>query len=355
MKKIFIVVAVLLSIVIFASCGQAAPSPAATMAADGSGVLYDYELGYSKKYSEGESFAETPAYAGVEEASAPMSAEDNYGRGMTDPNVIGIQTDPQDSILQPNVDRKIVYNGSIAANTKEFDKDCDMILSTLLEFGGYVESSSISGTKPEDRNDRGRTAQMVIRVPNKKFDTFISMLKGVGQNKSSQVSGQDISLSYYDREAQLAVLKVRQQKALEFFDKATDSTAQINFFNEYTNVTAEIQRLETDLRTYDSLIDFSTISITLYEVLEITAVAPAEESLGSRISNGFYSALNGLADFGEGVLVFFASSWPVLIILIVVIILIIIFVKRSNKKRGASKLPPIPPQVQGGQSDEKKG
>jgi hypothetical protein len=344
MKKLIIVAAVLMSIAILASCGTAAPDQAAL-----GNRSYEESNEYDK--SAGEAMApEAPA-------EAPAPAADS---GIVDSNITGgIEgVDPGDSILQPGVDRKIIYNGSIVANTKEFDKDCDMILSTLQEFGGYVESSYISGTKPENRDDKGREAQMALRVPNNRFDSFISILKGVGLNKSSQVSGQDISLQYYDREAQLDVLRVRQQKSLELFEKAADSTAQIEFFNEYTSVSDQIQRLETDLRTYDSLIDFSTINITLYEVLDIKEITPAEEDLGSRISNGFYSALNGLVDFGEWLIVFVVSTWPILIILGLIIFLIIYFVKRSNKKGGANKpnkLPPYPPYTQGGQGNDKQG
>ncbi len=349
MKKILIVAAVILFIAVFASCaGAPAPSP------DVYGRS-EYDKGY-----DGETTLAAPA-------AAPAEAPDHYAydekteaqsRGITDSSVIGgIQgTGPGDSVLQPSVNRKIVYNGSIEANTKEFDKDCDAILSTLQTFGGYVENSYIRGTKPEEWNDEGRDAQMTLRVPNSKFDSFILMLKGVGQNVSSSVSGQDISLQYYDTQTHLTMLENRKTRLEEMLkNPAYTLDSIIELERELSDVSYQIQMYETNLRTYDSLVDFSTINVTLHEVMEIKEVTPAKEDLGSRISDGFYSALNGLVHFGEDVLVFLAASWPVLVILIVAIFLIIFFVKRSNKKRGADKLPPIPPHVQGGKDNEEQG
>lgn len=338
MKKIIIVVAVLLSLAIFAGCGTAAP----TQYARGENGSYEYDK------SAGEA---APSFVPAEK---PAVAEDS---GLADTNIVGgIQgAAPGDSILQPSVNRKIVYNGTIEANTKEFDGDCDMILTTLQEFGGYVESSYISGTKPEEWNDKGREARMTLRVPSKKFDMFISLLKGVGQNISSSVSGQDISLQYYDSETQLTMLENRKTRLEEMLkNPAYTLDSIIELERELSDVSYKIQMLETNIRTYDSLVDFSTINVTLHEVMEIKEITPAKDDLGMRISNGFFSALNGLVDFGEWLIVFVVSTWPILIILGLIIFLIVFFVKRSNKRGGASKLPPYPPYMQGGQGNEKQ-
>jgi hypothetical protein len=127
-----------------------------------------------------------------------------------------------------------------------------------------------------------------------------------------------------------------------------DSIIQLE--KELADVSYQIQMLETNLRTYDSLVDFSTINITLYEVAEITTVLPAKEDLGTRISNGFFSVLNTLSDIGEGLLVFFVSGSPIIVPLVVIIVLIILLVKRSRKKRGAKA---APPWMEGGQNNVK--
>jgi hypothetical protein len=341
MKSIYIAVSlVLIAVMIFAGCSSAAPQT-------GNGS-YDYGKGSGEE-------AQVPPAAPAE---APAAEPET---GLADSDVIGNTGDgstatSEVSILEPGVNRKVVYNGTIEANTKEFDKDYDMVMSQLRTVGGYVESSNIEGSKPEDREDGGRTAQMVLRVPNDKFDTFITMLKGVGQNLQTNISGQDISLQYYDKETQLTMLQNRKTRLEEMLkNPAYTLDSIVALEKELSDVAYQIQMLETDIRTYDSLVDFSTVNIMLYEVLEITAITPAKEGLGTRISNGFYSVLNVLANIGEALAIFFVSGSPVIVPIVGIIILIIILRKRSNRKRGPNKLPPLPPYMQGGQSNEKQG
>ena len=52
----------------------------------------------------------------------------------------------------------------------------------------------------------------------------------------------------------------------------------------------EIERLTGTLRQYDSLVDYSTVYITLQEVYQLSDVEEPATSFGSRISAAFASA-----------------------------------------------------------------
>ena len=252
------------------------------------------------------------------------------------------------SILEPSVDRKIIYNAYIETQTKTYDDDYHKIINNLDEVGGYVESANEYGTTPEDWQDSGRRAEMVLRVPSAKFDAYIAMLKGLGRTITSSVSGEDISLQYYDVETKLEILRNRETRLLELLEEAKGLEDIIELERELADVSYEIQILQTNLRNYDSLIDFSKVTITLYEVNEITAVVTSDDAtLGERISSGFYSVLSVLADFGEGLVVFFLAGSPVLLILAVIAVVIIVLVKRSNKKNQKNN-------TYGGGSDNEK-
>ena len=159
------------------------------------------------------------------------------------------------------------------------------------------------------------------------------MLKGIGTTVSSSVSGRDISLDYYDTETRLEVLETRQERLMALLEEAATLEDIIELERELADVDYEISIYEGTLRDYDSLIDYSTITITLEEVNEITEVATSDDqTIGERISSGFYSVLSVLAEFGEGLLVFIIAGSPALIILAAIILLIVWLVKRSNRK-----------------------
>ncbi len=298
-------------------------------------------------YAQSEMLAEAPETAPDMDNSAydmdDEEARDGIaGEAMPEEDTGSATGLDQQSILEPSVDRKIVYTGNIEARTKNFDEDYDMILSKLVEAGGYVQNSYINGTKPEDWQDPGRYAQITLRIPSKNFDSFITMLKGIGENLSTSISGDDISLQYYDTETRLKTLRIREERLQELLDKAAELEDIIELERELADVSYQIQMYETDLRNYDSLVDFSTINISLYEVNEISGVTQGEDDLGTRISNGFFSVLNALADFGEGFLIFIIAGSPVLVPLAIIIILIIVLVKRSKKKRQSNVIPQQP-------------
>ncbi|MBT3319924.1 MAG: DUF4349 domain-containing protein [Clostridia bacterium] len=244
-----------------------------------------------------------------------------------------VDIDDSGSILEPSVDRKIIFSGYIAARTKAFDEDYRRIMSKVKEVGGYVESSNVSGTKPEEWNDRGRYAEITVRVPSAKFDSFIRMLEGVGETTSSSVSGQDVSLQYFDVETRLETLRIREDRLQELLEKAATLEDIIELERELANVSYEIQSYEMSLRSYDSLIDFSTITLNLEEVQEQAEIVPSEKTLGERISNAFYSVINWLARFFKGFAVVFIAALPVIAILAAILIIVLVSVKSAKRRK----------------------
>jgi flagellar basal body-associated protein FliL len=277
-------------------------------------------------YAEAE-VAEEPAY----ENGAPQVATEEAASAPAEKP--GLNFDG--SILEPDANRKIIYYGSFEIRTKDFDADYESVVATLKELGGYIEESSIYGEEPEDWQDSGRYATLSLRVPSKNFDVFTGRLGNIGETLSSSVSGQDISLEYFDTETKLKSLRTRETRLLALLEKAATLEDIVELEKALADVSYEIQMLETNLRNYDSLIDYSTVTVSLQEVYQVGDIKPSDESIGSRISNAFYSVLNALADFGEFLLVFIIGGLPVFIILAAIAVLVIVLVKRSKKKKMA--------------------
>lgn len=274
-------------------------------------------------YAEAEMPAEASAYdnaspATTEEAAAPAEKA-------------GLNYDG--SILEPGVDRKIVYYGSFQIRTKSFDSDYQSIITLLNELGGYIEESSINGEKPEDWRDNGRYASLRVRVPSKNFDAFTSRVGNMGETLSSSVSGKDISLDYFDTETRLKTQRTRETRLLALLEQAATLEDIVELESALAEVSYEIQMLETSLRNFDSLIDYSSVTISLEEVNQVADIRPSDESVGTRISNAFYSVMNALADFGEFMLVFLIGGAPIIVPLAAIAVLIVLLVKRSKKKK----------------------
>ncbi len=308
MKKIFIVITI--AVFLLASlAGCAALQPA-----KGSDESF---------YAEAEVAAEEPAYDSASREEADEEAAPAQEAGL---NYDG-------SILQPDVNRKIVYYGSFQIRTKNFDDDYGNLLAFLEELGGYIEESSIDGKKPEDWQDSGRYAYLTLRVPSKNFSDFTGRLGNIGETLSISVNGKDISLDYFDTETRLKTLRTRETRLMTLLEQAATLEDIIELENALADVSYEIQMLEMNLRNFDSLIDYSTVTVTLEEVNKVADVSPPDESIGTRISDAFYSVLNVLADFGEFMLIFLIGGAPIIVPLGGITVLIIFLVKRSTKKK----------------------
>lgn len=312
----------------------------------------DQNYASEKQYYGETEYAEEPMDMDTAESDYVVNEETSITNG-DDAGGSNVGLDSATSILEPSVDRKIIYSGRVDARTKKFDKDYSSIMDKLAEVGGYIENAYMHGTEPGDWQDNGRYVEITLRVPSDKFDAFMTMLDGLGENISSSISGTDVSLQYYDTETRLSTLRIRETRLQVLLEQAAGLEDIIEIERELSDVSYEIQSHEIELRSYDSLIDFSTITVTLQEVNDITAVTPSEESVGTRISNGFYSVLNVLADFGEGLIIFVIAGSPVILLLAAIIIVIVLLVKRSNKKHMKKAVSKTNDQQQGGHNDEK--
>ncbi len=308
MKRIFIVFTIAAMLLMtLVGCGASQSSPVE----DGS------------YYAEAEMPAEEPAAYDNATAVATEEAAPVEKTGL---NYDG-------SILEPGVDRKIVYYGSFQIRTKNFDADYDSLIASLEELGGYIEESSISGEKPVDWQDSGRYASLSLRVPSKSFSEFTGRLSNIGETLSSSISGKDISLDYFDIETRLKTQRTRETRLLALLEEAATLEDIVELENALAEVSYEIQMLETNLRNFDSLIDYSTVTVSLEEVNQVADIRPSDESVGTRISNAFYSVLNALADFGEFLLIFLIGGAPIIVPLAAITVLIVLLVKRSKKKK----------------------
>ena len=273
--------------------------------------------------------AEAPAAPAAEEAPAPAEqAEYEYaGSGFNFDN----------SIMQPGVNRKIIFEGEIEARTKRFDEDLNTILTKLEQYGGYQQNARVSGTKPEKWQDIGRSATLVLRVPSKHFDDFMNVLKGLGETVSTSVNGRDVSEEYFDTQSRLKTLRIQKERLESLLEKAATLEDIIEIENAIENTTARIEDLEIQLRNYDSLIDFSIVTVYLTEVNDLQTVKPADKSLGDRISTAFYDVLNVLARFGEGLLIFLVGGSPLLVPLAIVAVILIALFRARKKKKAAAR------------------
>ena len=130
---------------------------------------------------------------------------------------------------------------------------------------------------------------------------------------------------------------------LELMAQAENVDAVIAIEARLSEVRLQLDSLSSQLRTYDNLVDYSTVNIDLYEVRNISGAAAT--TLTERIRNGFSNTLFNIQVFFEDLLVFVIVNIPVFVILAVVIVAVVLIVRkvRSRKQKRSNPNPPAAP------------
>ena len=221
---------------------------------------------------------------------------------------------------------KIIQEGSMELQSNNFE-DTDAFLHKLTEtLEGYLESTTVGG-------DIGyRYATYVVRVPQDSYQYFFNQ---VGENCHvihSASNAQNITEEYVDTEIRLSSLKTKHERLLALLAKADTMEAIVALESELADNEYEIERLSGSLRKYDSLINFSTISITLDEVASLAPVTSGN-SFGDELIQAFISGTSGITMFLRTVILMLIALWP--LTLVVIIILTVVLIRRHKAKKPA--------------------
>lgn len=205
---------------------------------------------------------------------------------------------------------KVIKNGYLNIETLTFEETIKEVLNYTSQNDGFVENMS-----KNSYNDR-KSSNFTIRIPNKNFDSIMNMSMKSGTILESTISTQDITSVYIDNENRLSSLQVRHDRLLDFLTKSDDLDKIFKIEKELASVNYEIESIKGTLNHYDNLVNYSTITVN---VLEVKNISPSIEEK-SFIQNFKYQAKEALL-FAKTVLEMMIIQLMYLIVILVLVIL----------------------------------
>ncbi len=232
--------------------------------------------------------------------------------------------------------RKVIRNAELTVQTLEFDDFMNGMLGKVNELGGYVERNS-TGQRGTVNNRPLRFANVVVRIPADKLDGFLAEVDGLGNVTEKNEAVDDVTDRYTDTEARLASLRTEYDALLGLLAQADKLETIITLQDRLTDVRYEIESYEARLRSYDSLIAFSKVTMSVSEVVRETPVE--EESFSQEVSRRFRESME---DVGEGFTDFakwFLGDLPhivlVLAFLAIPVAIVLACTRKSRRRRRA--------------------
>lgn len=243
----------------------------------------------------------------------------------------------ESGLTEHNPNGKIIRNVVLRGETKDFDTALETLKNRIAENGGYVEKSDVTGGESIGSNRKSsRNAVYTIRIPAEKLDNFLEKTEDMLNIISSSESTTDVTLEYYDIEARMKTLEAKKAALEKMLEQAETLSDIRTLQDDLYQVIGEIESYRSRLNVIDSKVNYSTVELTVTEVIEYTEVQVEEPTFGERISTTFIKTWRGFWEFCQDLAVFFVGAMPVFLVFALIgvgVFLIVHLVKRRNRKR----------------------
>lgn len=290
-------------------------------------------------YSNGSS-ADLTYYSYMDEEMADVATDDVMEEEVA-------EEAPQEATAVQDTNRKLIKTVDMNVETRDFDGLIPLIEEKVVGLGGYIERSDVyNGSSYRTYRDL-RWASLTIRIPKDKLDGFVQDMKGVSNVTNCNQSVKDVTLTYVDLESHKKALKVEQDRLLELLEIAESVDDIITIESRLSQVRYEIESMEAQLRSYDNLVDYSTVYMNIEEVEVLTPVV--EETTGERIVRGFTESVKDVIDSIREFFIELIISLPYLVvwgIIVAVMSIIIVKLARRSVRKSAARTESAKAQTQ---------
>lgn len=231
--------------------------------------------------------------------------------------------------------RKLIRHAYLSVETADYPALISTVTKRVEELGGYIESY-----EAYNENQAGsRSASITARIPSEKLDSFISHVAEASNITSREESVEDVTLQYVDMESHKRMLEQEQERLLALLQQAETLEDIIAIESRLTDVRYQLESMESQLRTIDNQVAYSTVNLSVTEVQHYTP--PAQKGTWERISTGFaenvYRVGNGIKEF----FIHFVISLPILLVLaaaaLVILLIVRLFLRQSEKRNAARR------------------
>lgn len=228
--------------------------------------------------------------------------------------------------------RKLIRTVNMSVETREFETVMGTLEQRITELGGYIESMETYNGSVYSSYRSNRSASMTARIPAEKLSGFLGEVSEISNVTRRSENVQDVTLEYVDMASHKKTLQAEHDRLLELMEQAESIEDIITIEQRLSNVRYQIESMESQLRTYDNKVDYSTVYLDVSEVQELTPVQ--KETLWQRISGGFMEDLRGIGSGALEILVWLLVHIPTLALWAALITLFVLWARWYMRKGG---------------------
>jgi Domain of unknown function (DUF4349) len=157
--------------------------------------------------------------------------------------------------------RKLIRSANVELEIVSFDDAAQKITAFANEERGYVATTD--SQKQANGKLRG---QIVVKVLPENLDRFLQRIRGLGELKNQSLGTEDVTKAYFDTDARLKNARVMEQRLIDMLKTKTGKVSDLlQVEKELGRVREEIEKMQGELKYWDSQVQFATVTISLAE------------------------------------------------------------------------------------------
>ena len=191
-------------------------------------------------------------------AEAEMAATETGSAGQVMSATESIPAETPPSAL---ASRKLIRNATVELEIVSFDDALQKITALANQERGYVATTS--SEKQANGKLRG---QVIVKVLPENLDRFLQRIRGLGELKNQTLGTEDVTKAYFDTDARLKNARVMEQRLIDMLKTKTGKVSDLlQVEKELARVREEIEKMQGELKYWDSQVQFATVTISLAE------------------------------------------------------------------------------------------
>ncbi len=232
---------------------------------------------------------------------------------------------------------KLVYTGSLAVETTDFDATLSRIRQDITDMGGFIEAEDDSddsyGWYMEGYTKSSSTLSSFIqaRIPSARFYEFLDGIEGDSAKVTSRsVNVQNISRRYSETAGAIESYEIQEQRLLEMMKDAKRVSDMLEIEERLSEVQASLKSYRNSLSDMDTDVAYSTVSIRLREVGIYSR--PEQTTFGQRVQEAFIYGIDSFREGAEELFLWLVENFLRILVFIVIIWAAFRIIKKIVKK-----------------------
>src|SRR5581483_11285983 len=245
----------------YAKVETAAPQPLVSRPSQAGALARSDEVAAGRPQDLALKAPPPPTAGATAKTESFAQAESTIATGSNIPTAEEPAVRPVETPSPELADRKLIRNATVELEIVSFDNAVQKITAFTNEEHGYVAT-----TDSEKQANGKLRGQVVVKVLPENLDRFLQRIRSLGELKNQTLGAEDVTKAYFDTDARLKNAHVMEQRLIDMLKTKTGKVSDLlQVEKELGRVREEIEKMQGELKYWDSQVQFATVTISLAE------------------------------------------------------------------------------------------